>query len=581
MPLDNFQAQVANLYDTREIDSSDPLGYRDRNAADSNTTISVFEAGTTNAVTTYPTNDENGTANPHPFNTDNEGNFIFYAEAGIRVDVVVNYVQFSSDNRGWYDVTIGTDLSSINDQIDNINSEITDILEDITGLPTSELVEQRIEDALVDFGGDLRNYQQDLVGQVGEILTRNEGDLNSVRRDRIIRSDIFRLDAEIANALASVTQINQVIVDNEQALAQRLILIDAQFENSNAQILSNQQAIASETQARVTQFNGINSRLNDAESSIIQTETALATETETRATQINQIEVTTNGLTTQITQVNEVVESEGRTRATQVQELRDADTGLVQSIQEVSGANTNNQLAITGLRAEINDENTGLSATFNLATEIDTDLEVYRANAQIAVQANGNAAFIQLGATPTVTRIRFGAGEIEFLNPNGTRAVFFDTVSQRYEFDGTIYARNIEGDVTDGDFGTLSNNFFLTPSTPERIIATVNIEPEPFRRILRFDSFPVAVSGTAGGSQISTEIIGAVSSGYQGVTGNIETIGSTLPVSAIIPPNVGGNAFLRVRRINTTTGIGVQVDTGTAISMTIVSASNNSTLNVF
>lgn len=486
MALDNFQAQVANLYDIREQDLNDPLGYRDRNAAYSSTTISVFEAGTTTPVTTFPTDDKTGAANPHPFNVDNEGSFIFYAQSGIRVDVVVNYVEFSPDNRGWYDVLIGSDFSTINDRLDGIDDDIDNINQDLAEVPTKELVDETIEDALTDYGGDLRNYQEDLVNSINDILIRNEEDLNLKTENSVLRTEIFRLESSLEDNLAAITRIDRTLVDSEQALAENLTLIQAKLNNNEARIVTNQQAIVEESQSRVTSFEGLNVRMGAAEANITDTQTAIVTETEARTSAIQQLEASLGETNASVTTVQQAIVTESETRATQVSQLQATDNNIISQINQVTSDVDGNAQAISGLQGTVNDNVTGLSATYNianraelkadgnassittlsnrvtdteneatsalnLATTIDSSLNTLRATASLSVSANGRVGLVQLDATPTLSSVVFRGDELIVQDNAGSDRLFFNSSTGRLNIEGDLIAA---GGTFSGDIST-------------------------------------------------------------------------------------------------------------------------------
>jgi hypothetical protein len=101
--------------------------------------------------------------------------------------------------------------------------------------------------------------------------------------------------------------------------------------------------------------------------------------------------------------------------------------------------------------------NSGLT----LASSIDDSLDVYRAAAQLKVNANGRVGFVQLDATPTVSQIKFKADEIFFLNNSDIPVVYWDTGLGKYVFNGDLQATsgtfsgNISG-ATGAFSGTIS-----------------------------------------------------------------------------------------------------------------------------
>ena len=97
-----------------------------------------------------------------------------------------------------------------------------------------------------------------------------------------------------------------------------------------------------------------------------------------------------------------------------------------------------NASAITSVNSTAQNANNKAQSALNLASTIDSELEDYRAIAQLAVDANGNAAFIQLGATPEISELIFQSMRVIFQNSQGVPRIFFDTEADDYVFNGLL-----------------------------------------------------------------------------------------------------------------------------------------------
>lgn len=96
-----------------------------------------------------------------------------------------------------------------------------------------------------------------------------------------------------------------------------------------------------------------------------------------------------------------------------------------------------NASAIAGLQTRVSDAEQEASASLALAADLDTELDEIRAVALLSVNADGSTSFIQLGATPTQSQIKFGADEVIFVNALDEPAIFFNTATGNYQFNGT------------------------------------------------------------------------------------------------------------------------------------------------
>lgn len=529
----------------------------------------------------------------------------------------------TKDGTGIIEV-IGDDVSQVilPDVITAVENDLQQIVTDsLVDYPTRTEVSNEISSSIGLVNSAFNeNPRVSVVDTVHNMIDNYETEGN-VKTEELERKTQFNLlETNINENVARLTTVETAVSTLDSATSARFTTVETQVGNNAASIVNVELSVSDLDNSTSQQFTQIQASVDNNSANITTVSTALATEETTRATQVAQLQATSNATISRLDSVESDTDGNTSSISSIQSVLNNPTTGLSATYglaQSADNKATGNASSITVLSNKVEDENTGLSATFSLASlakvtadntassiaglttrvegtegvansaltlssSLDDSLDGYRASAQLSVDTNGNAGFIQLDATPSVSQIKFQAGQIVFLNPQGQQVVYFNTSTQKYVFDGTIYAKDIEGDVTDGDFVVLSSDLVLTSSTPEKTLATINIDPQPFRRILRFDSFPVSVSASGGGgSQITTEITGAVSSGYQGVTGVIENIGTALPVTAEIPANVGGNAYLRVRRVNTTSSISVRVENGTAVSMTIVSASNSSTLSPF
>ena len=339
MALDNFQAQVFNIDDDNTPDPLDPSGFRGRNAADASTTVHVFLVGTLTLASLFATSNVLGNTISNPFNTDSEGNILFYAEQG-RYDVVVNYIA-GRNNRGWFDVAIGeANLSNLQDTVDGITDNIGEINQELDDIPltyptierANELIDEAIEGISIAAGLDPRI---DIIEQINSILDSEENERNIDSETEQRRTEIARVDSTLGTANASIIEINQTIATLDSSVTSRFNVQQSSIDNNEATILQIDQTVATLDSSTTTRFANQQSTINNNQSSI--------------------------------TTLNQTIASETSTRASQVALLNANDTAQLARLDSVETQANGNSTAISSVEGAVNNPTTGLSAAFNLA----------------------------------------------------------------------------------------------------------------------------------------------------------------------------------------------------------------------
>ena len=295
---------------------------------------------------------------------------------------------------------------------------------------------------------------------------------------------LSQVETDAEGNASAIEQLNLDVSGINTALTVSLSRIDA------VEIDANQNATAlSALQGRATSIEG------DVESTF-----ALATEAKStadgNASTINQVQIDVLGLNSSlssaVTRIDSV-EVDAENNATAISALQGKATNFEGDIsanftlaQQAKTTADNNATAISNLETSVNDSTTGLSATntiaqqakitaedadgkadanataitsissrvtdaegeatsaLNLVSEVNGELDEYRAIAQLAVDANGNAALIQLGASPDVSEIIFKSMRVIFQNSQGNSRLFFDTEADDYVFNGTLRSTSSE-----------------------------------------------------------------------------------------------------------------------------------------
>lgn len=356
-----------------------------------------------------------------------------------------------------------------------------------------------------DTEGNVKTESLERKTQVNSLQTEINGNTASIVEINTVVSDLdsstaaqfTALQTRVGDNESSIVEINLSVSDLESSVAQQFTQIQASVDGNSASITSVSTALATETSTRATQVsqlqatdNNIISQINEVESDVAGNFSSISAIQATIDNPVTGLSATyglaqsaeskADGNTTSITALTNKVE--------------DPDSGLSATFSLASQAKITadgNTTSITALTNKVDDPNNGLSATFSLASQakitadgnassiagldtrvtsaegtanaaltlsssIDSSLNEYRASAQIKVDAQGNAGFIQLDATPSVTQIRFESDQF-ILQQNGVPKVFFDNTESQYKFIGIGDFTVVDSPIIDSQDITATN----------------------------------------------------------------------------------------------------------------------------
>ncbi|MCV6627623.1 MAG: hypothetical protein OIF38_16115, partial [Cellvibrionaceae bacterium] len=198
--------------------------------------------------------------------------------------------------------------------------------------------------------------------------------------------------------------------------------------------------------------------------------------------------------------------------------------------------------AIATLNSTVTGPDGSASSMLELVTQINNDLQTYRAQAQLSVDADGNIGFIQLGATPNNTKIKIKAGLAEWLDEGGRPVVYWDTLRKTYHFDGTFEATNIIGDLAAGAVIEVNRGATGTPlhDTPVTTVIDVDIEAEAFERDAVISALTIEIGRVTSYADVSIWRNGKQLSSRR-------SSGGVVALSATLPANRAHNLQIKVR----------------------------------
>ncbi len=144
--------------------------------------------------------------------------------------------------------------------------------------------------------------------------------------------------------------------------------------------------------------------------------------------------------------------------------------------------------SVATLASTANTANTNAASALTLATTASTDITDLKAEASLVasttVDGRTKVAGMKATSTAETTGIDFVGTTIRWLRADNSVAVEYDTETDEFTFDGTIYAKNIEGDVVDVDMATFRTDSAI--STSYSTLFEFTIPSAEFDRTLTF-----------------------------------------------------------------------------------------------
>jgi hypothetical protein len=179
-------------------------------------------------------------------------------------------------------------------------------------------------------------------------------------------------------------------------------------------------------------------------------------------------------------------------------DVRNLEAGLSATTaiaQEARTTGNGNASALISLQSRVSDTEQEASASLSLATDLDTELNQLRALAILSVQANGNAAAIRLGATPTQSQIIFDAEQFLFVH-NNIQLFAIDSQTNKVTVNATLQANNIEGDVIDARIKRTTAQSWRAESDARELVS-FTVTAAPFTRVVTVPNIFIEI-GTGG-----------------------------------------------------------------------------------
>ncbi len=383
--------------------------------------------------------------------------------------------------------TIQDIVQSFEQDIEGVESSISDvqqqvnslgITEQVAGLASQQIQTYDVQAALLQQAvNDLSAYMQEAESNESVALAVNQLQID-VSPEGSLAKDIGSLQTVTlsnGNAITATNKrLSQVETDaegNASAIEQLNLSVSGLSGNLTGalsridlvEVKANENAISlSAIEGRATNIEqNVEANFTLAQEAIVSAQNA-ASNAAQNASSITRIENDVSILNEDLTATNTIAQ-QAKATAESAEGKATTNTNAIQSIsnavndsanglsatntiaqqakttaESAEGKATTNASAITGIKSTAETAEGKANTALTLLAEVDGELEEYRAVAQLAVDANGNAALIQLGATPDVSEIIFKTMRVIFQNSKGASRLFFDTEADDYVFNGTL-----------------------------------------------------------------------------------------------------------------------------------------------
>lgn len=468
--MEKFIGQILNDFDLRVEDNVDPLGYVDKNGADDTTTITIRNLTDLSLATIYDQPNDQLPPSANPFNTDDTGNFQFYAANG-RYVIVVN--EGLSGERVFSDIllfdalvfeqqtntSIGSNTSNISDiqnEVDTLEQTLNDLDTDALNRLTPEI------DNLLEFAEEApetaRTIKDIQIARIGDNILTSAADrktfINEAENLRQV-TVIEGISTRLGEAESSITQIDTSLSSLTQSFAERTVVVDARFGTNEATVATLTQTVADGDQALAQDITALTTRVGQNEATIVTQATAISDNNSAIATLGTTLQTQGSSITTLQTSLSE----ETNTRASQIQSINSEIDGIDASITSINATVAENdsfaRSAISSLQTRTTNAENDISAAQLTLSSHTTDLGNLFARAYLGTNINGRVTGIDINNDGSFGSIIFEADVFGIRNPNSgdLQLTFADN---NLQFGGTVNIGN--GAFTVDLLGTVHAN---------------------------------------------------------------------------------------------------------------------------
>ena len=352
--------------------------------------------------------------------------------------------------------SLQTDINGNTASIVEINTVVSDLDSSVAAQFTA--IQTRVgdnESSIVEINLSVSDLESSVAQQFTQIQASVDGNAASITsvstalatETTTRATQVSQLQATDNNIISQINQVESDIEGNFSSISSIQATIDNPITGLSA-TYGLAQSAESKADGNTTSITTLTNKVEDPDSGLSATFN-LASQAKITAdgnttsitTLTNKVEDPDNGLTATFNLASQAkITADGNTTSLTLltNKVEDPDNGLTATFNLASQAKITadgNTTSIAGLDTRVTDTEGTANAALTLSSSIDSSLNEYRASAQLKVDAQGNAGFIQLDATPSVTQIRFESDQF-ILQQNGVPKVFFDNSQSQYKFIG-------------------------------------------------------------------------------------------------------------------------------------------------
>lgn len=354
----------------------------------------------------------------------------------------------------------------------------------------------------------------EMTAAIGENVARNNVLSEAIATETEARARVVEgLQTEVGENRSQIVVVSEALTSETEARATQASELIASIEENLAKITSASEAITTETEARISQFESLSASVGENSSLISIANQAIATETEARATQYNAISSTVNGNSSSISNNSQTISNEISTRSSQYNSLSSSigsNSSAIATVDDnaktaigyckISGNNsahptkalcnaagglwTNTPFATAVLNVAVSYAGNTLSVGSFYESYIDLYGDLH-GKAVLGVDAAGSFTGVEIIGGSNYSQLTFKGDKVVFKDTSGNTRLYYDTGSNKWVFNGTIYAENIIGDTAAGAFKFLSSRYWDDAAPNEISVASGYVAAAPYtRRVL-------------------------------------------------------------------------------------------------
>ncbi|MBD1583505.1 hypothetical protein [Pseudoalteromonas sp. S16_S37] len=252
-----------------------------------------------------------------------------------------------------------------------------------------------------------------------------------------IATKISSVKSEVEDSKAQIVEVSQTLATTEQALATKITQLTSTVDENHAEIKTYYITKADSESAVSQAKTELQSKVNDNLAYLNQTFYTAARTDDVISAKASELRAEYNDNHATITDNYYTKSAANEAIAAKVTTLESKVNKNISGLSEVYFSKSDNDSALANFVRNVSVSTpSGTASVINLMTAHSNKLGQLEARAEIGVDVNGHVT----GMTITPGQMRIKAGVFELLDNSNNSAVYFDTSSGRYTFNGHVNA---------------------------------------------------------------------------------------------------------------------------------------------